>query len=169
VDFLDDKLIRELNSIRDQIMEGTYRILSKPQWDEDSRVLSNSGAALLNEIEQERDSVRKLKIPFLFFRVRKRLVKLEEDYDEIAKHFDLFFDSGMRWLKTILEGNRYAEYQSLTKNYVAGLVEHCRKASDYLSDLISSKRNQYFHFQIVLIALVALFVAALSFIVSTLP
>ncbi len=50
-----------------------------------------------------------------------------------------------------------------------GLVEHCRKASDYLSDLISSKRNQYFHFQIVLIALVALFVAALSFIVSTLP
>lgn len=165
---LDDRLIGKLKSVRDQITEGTYRILSKPQWDEYSQVLSNSGATLLDEIEQERDSIRNLKIPFFFFRVRKRLLKLEENYNEIAKHFDLFFDSGMRWLKTILEGNRYVEYQSLTKNYVAGLAEHCRKASDYLSDLISSKRNQYCHFQIMFISLIALFIAVISLTIGIL-
>ena len=91
--FLDDKLVKELAGIKERIKQSTYQILQPAQWNKDAEILANSGAKILKEIEQLRDSVRDLKIPFLFFRVRKRLIGLEENYNETAKHFDLFFDS----------------------------------------------------------------------------
>jgi hypothetical protein len=153
---------KKLEHIKDYFREGTYNILSKIQWDEFSRDLSSCGASFLKEIEQKRDEVRKLEISFLFLRKRRQLIKLNSDYDAIAKDFDLFFDAGMRWLRSIIEGDKYAEYQVLQRKYFEGLLSHCRQALDYLGNLISSKRKDYFHYQMIFWAVLAVFVASLS-------
>jgi len=157
---------KKLEHIKNYFREGTYNILSKIQWDEFSRDLSNCGANFLKEIEQKRDETRKLEINFIFFRKRKQLVKLNSDYDGIAKDFDLFFDAGMRWLRSIIEGDKYAEYQILQRKYFEGLLSHCRQALDYLGNLISSKRNNYCHYQMVFWAVLAVFIASLSIALS---
>lgn len=163
-----EKQKKKLEHIKNYFREGTYDILSKIQWDEFSRDLSNCGANILKEIEQKRDEARKLEISFLFFCKRKQLVKLNSDYDEIAKDFDLFFDAGMRWLKSITESDKYAEYQVLQRKYFEGLLSHCRQALDYLGNLISSKRSDYHHYQILFWAVLAVSVAFISIIVSIL-
>ena len=166
--FLDDKLIKELAGIKERIKQSTYQILQPAQWNKDAEILANSGAKILKEIEQLRDSVRDLKIPFLFFRVRKRLIELEENYNETAKHFDLFFDSSMRWLKAIIDKELYSDSQRLTKDHIAGLVNHCQKSIDYLGSLVVSKRNQYHHFQVMLVTLIAVLIAAVSLVIGIL-
>ncbi|MHA1343950.1 MAG: hypothetical protein ACTSQG_08180, partial [Promethearchaeota archaeon] len=72
--FLDDKLVKELARIKDRLKQSTHQILQSSQWNKDAEVLANSGVKILKGIEELRDSVRDLKIPFLFFRVRKRLI-----------------------------------------------------------------------------------------------
>jgi len=94
----NDKLTDELTNIKNKIKgKGTYTLLPANQWEEYANVLSNSGANILKNIEQLRDSTRDLKVPFLFFRLGKRLAKLEENYNKTAKQFDLFFDCSMRY------------------------------------------------------------------------
>ena len=165
---MDEKLVQDLKAIKDHIKDSTYQILQKHQWDEFANNLSNAGAKILEEVQQQRDLVRNLKIPFVFFRVRKTLIQLEDNYNRIAKHFDLFFDSSGRWLRAILDGNKYAEYQVLTRNHVTQLSEHCQSTVDYLNHLISSKRNQYHHFQILFISLIAIVIAVASLMISIL-
>jgi len=144
---MTEEQIKKLKFIKDEVKEGIYNILQKAQWDEFSRDLSNYGAVLLRDIEQKRDDVQGLKVSLLFFLGRRQLSKLSSDYNEIAKNFDLFFDASMRWLKSITDGNKYEEYQTLTKNYVEKLVEHCHDASNYLRNLISTKRDDYYQYQ----------------------
>jgi len=165
--FLDDKLVKELAKIKDRLKQSTHQILQSSQWNK-AEVLANSGVKILKGIEELRDSVRDLKIPFLFFRVRKRLIELEENYNETAKYFDLFFDSSMRWLKAIIEKELYSDSQGLTKEHITGLVNHCQKSIDYLSSLITSKRNQYHHFQVMLITLIAVLIAVVSLVIGIL-
>ena len=156
----------KLKRIKNYFGKGTYDILSKIQWDDFSRDLSNCGSSLLKEIEQERDDARTLQLSFFFFRERRQLSKLGAEYDEVAKDFDLFFDAGMRWLMSIIDGNEYAEYQILQKRYVEGLLGHCRQGLDYLGNLISSKRNDYHHYQVLFWAVLAVFIAFLSIALS---
>ena len=163
---LEYKLIKELTEIKSRLKQGTYQILQSVQWNKYAEVLANSGAKILREIEELRDSARDLKVPFLFFQVRKRLIELEENYNEAAKHFDLFFDSSMWWLKTVLEYERYSTSQKLSKDYIAGLINHCQKSIDYLCGLVTSKRKQYHYFQSLFISLVAVIIAAGSAIIS---
>lgn len=157
-----DEQIKKLKFIKDNLREGTYNILQKNQWDEFSRDLSNCGATLLRDIEQKRDEVRILKVSLLFFLGRRQLNKLNSKYNDIAKNFDLFFDAGMRWLKSITDGNKYEEYQILTKQYVEKLAEHCRQTSDYLGNLISAKRNDYYHYQALFLSVLAIVIAVIS-------
>jgi len=165
----NDKLTDELTNIKNKIKgKGTYTLLPANQWEEYANVLSNSGANILKDIEQLRDSTRDLKVPFLFFRLGKRLAKLEENYNKTAKQFDLFFDCSMRWIKTRIEQNRYLEHHRLVESYMQNLVNHCQKSIDYLSGLITSKRNQYHHYQILFISLIAILIAVLSLIISLL-
>jgi len=156
--------IKKLKFIKDEIKESCYKILSKSQWDKFSRDLSNCGAALLKDIEQKRDDVLKLKVCLFFFLAGKQLNKLSLEYDEIIRNFNLFFDASMRWLKSITDGNKYEEYQVLTKQYVEGLAQHCRRVLDYLSSLISAKRNDYYHYQALFISVIAVVIAVVSLI-----
>jgi len=165
---MKDEVIQKLQFIKDKITEGTYQILSKTQWDEFAHDLSSIGADILKEIEQKRDKARNITVQFLFFRVREKLKELEDEYNEIAKNYDRFFDASMRWLKSIIDGNKYEEYQTLMKKYIEGLIEHCRQASDYLGNLVSSMRNKYHHFQILFISLIAIVIATVSLTISSL-
>jgi len=158
---MTEEQIKKLEFIKEEIREGTYEILQKPQWDEFSRDLSKCGGTLLRDIEQKRDEVRKLKLSLLFFFGRRQLNRLSLDYGEIAKNFDLFFDASMRWLKCIIDGNKYENYQILTKKYVEKLVDHCCRASDYLGNLISTKRGEYYHYQTVFLSGIAITIAAI--------
>lgn len=163
---MDEEYIKNLEFIKENINEGTYFILPKDEWEKFAKNLSRAGAKLLREIEQERDDTRKLRISLLFFRGRKHLNKLNSAYDEIAKNFDLFFDASMRWLKSVIEKNEYTNYQTLMKKYIEELGKHCHQASDYLGNLISSKRNDYYHYQALFLAVSAVFVAVISVIIS---
>lgn len=163
---MQEEQVKNLKFIKSKLIEGTYNILQKAQWDKFSRDLSNYGGTLLGEIEQKRDEVRKLKTPLLFFLGRKQLNKLSLEYNEIAINFDLFFDASMCWLKSIIDGNKYEEYQILSKQYVEKLVEHCRQASDYLGNLISAKRNDYYHYQALFFSVIAIVVAMVSLIIG---
>jgi Cft2 family RNA processing exonuclease len=158
--------IKKLKYIREYLIEGNYTILQKPQWNEFSKDLSNCGGNLLRDIEQKRDEVRKVKIsPFSFFK-GGQLKKLYSEYAEVARNFDLFFDSSMRFLKSIIDGNIYEEYQILTKNYVEKLVEHCHQASNYLGNLISAKRNDYYHYQALFYSVIAIVVSMVSLMIG---
>jgi hypothetical protein len=161
-----EEQVRKLKFIKGELREGTYNILQKAQWDEFSRELSNYGSTLLGDIEQKRDEIRKLKTPPLFFLGQKQLNKLSLEYNEIAINVDLFFDASMRWLKSIIDGNKYEEYQILSKQYVEKLVEHCRQASDYLGNLISAKRSDYYHYQALFFSVMAIIVATVSLIMG---
>ena len=74
-----EEQIKKLEFIKKEIREGRYEILQKSQWDEFSRELSSCRGALLRDIEQKRDEVRKLKVSLLFFFGRKQLNKLSLD------------------------------------------------------------------------------------------
>jgi len=74
----------------------------------------------------------------------------------------------MRWLKAIIEKELYSDSQGLTKEHITGLVNHCQKSIDYLSSLITSKRNQYHHFQVMLITLIAVLIAVVSLVIGIL-
>jgi hypothetical protein len=165
---MDKKLVQGLKIIKDHIKDNTYQILQKPQWDKFADNLSNAGANILEDVQQQRELIRDFKIPFVFFCVGKRLIQLEDNFNRIAKHFDLFFDTSRRWLRANLDGNKYAEYQILTRNHVSQLSEHCQSAVDYLNHLISSKRTQSHHLQILFISLIAILIAIASLIISTL-
>ncbi|MBA7529709.1 hypothetical protein ES705_21907 [subsurface metagenome] len=159
---MTEEQIRKLKFIKEEIKGATYAILQKPEWDEFSRDLSSCGCALLRDIEQKRNEVRKLQVSLLFFFGRRQLNKLSLDYGVIAKNFDLFFDASMRWLKCIINKNEYENYQILTKKYVEALVDHCCRASDYLGNLISTKRNEYYHYQTLFLSVVAITIAVTS-------
>lgn len=159
---MTEEQIKKLKFIRDEIKEGSYKILSIPMWDEFSRDLSNIGATLLNDLEQKRDCVLKLKVCLFFFLTRKQLNKLGLEYNEITKNFNLFFDASMRWLKSITDGDKYEKYQILIKQYVEALSKHCSRVLDYLSSLISAKRNDYYHYQALFISVMAVVIAVLS-------
>lgn len=161
-----EEQIKKLEFIKKEIREGGYEILQKSQWDEFSRELSSCGGALLRDIEQKRDEVRKLKVSLLFFFGRKQLNKLSLDYGKIAKNFDLFFDASMRWLKCIIDGNKYENHQILTKRYVEELVAHCCRASDYLGNLVSARRREYYHYQTVFLSGIAITIAAISVVMK---
>jgi hypothetical protein len=163
---MTEEQIKKLEFIKEEIREGTYEILQKSQWDEFSRVLSSCGGTLLREIEQKRDEIRKLKVSLPFFLGRRQLNKLSLDYDGIAKNFDLFFDASMRWLKCIIDGNKYQNYQILMKKYVGTLVDHCCRASDYLGNLISTKRNEYYHYQILFLSVLAITIAMMALFIK---
>ena len=62
---MDEKLVQALKTIKDDIKDSTYQILHKPQWDKFANDLSNSGANILEEVQQQRDLVRNLEIPSL--------------------------------------------------------------------------------------------------------
>jgi len=158
--------VNNLKFIKGELKEGVYHILPNPQWDKFSRDLSNCGSTILEDIEQKRDEVRRLKISLFFFLGQKQLNRLSLEYNEIAKNFDLFFDASMRWLKSITDGNKYEEYQILQKQYVENLVEHCRQASDYLGNIISAKRNDYYHYQALFFTVIAITIAVISLIVK---
>lgn len=149
---MTEEQIGKLQFIKDKLKEGTYTILQKPQWDEFSRYLCDSGAVLLGNIEKKRDDVRKLKVPLGFFLDIKYLKKLD--------------DATMRWLKAVTDGNQYEEYQILTRQYIAGLVEHCRQSLDYLGSLISAKRNEYYHYQALFFSVLAIVISAISLIIK---
>ena len=159
-----EEQIKKLEFIKKEIREGRYEILQKSQWDEFSKELSSCGGTLLRDIEQKRDEVRKLKVSLLLFFGRRQLNKLSLDYGEMAKNFDLFFDASMRWLKCIINGNKYENYQILTKKYVENLVDHCCRASDYLGNLVSTKRNEYYHYQALLLSVLAIIIAVIALI-----
>lgn len=163
---MTEKEKKQLESIKKQLVEGTYPILQKNQWDKFSRDLSNYGANLLKEIEHERNCIREFNLSFFFFQGRKQLRKLDSDYEQVAKNFDLFFDASMRWLKSIINTNKYEEYQTLQRKYVESLTMHCCQALDYLGNLVSSKRNQYYHYQTLFLAVLAVFIGFLSIIIS---
>jgi hypothetical protein len=163
---MTEEQVKKLELIKSRLREGTYSVLQRIQWDQFSTILSNYGGTLLEEIEQKRDEVRKLKTPLLFFLGQKKLNKLSMEYNEITIHFDLFFDASMRWLKSIIDGNKYEEYQILNKQYVEKLIEHSRQVSDYLGNLISAKRNEYYHYQALFISMIAIIIATVSLIIS---
>jgi len=73
-----------------------------------------------------------------------------------------------QWLKAIIEKELYSDSQGLTKEHITGLVNHCQKSIDYLSSLITSKRNQYHHFQVMLITLIAVLIAVVSLVIGIL-
>jgi len=162
---MEEKVVKKLENIKKEILEGTYRILQKPQWDEFANDLSNCGATLLKDIEKLRDKLHKIKIPLFFFRAKEQLDKFDSEYDTLAKNYDLFFDASMRWLKAIVDGNIYNERQQLTRRYVENLVDHCSKASDYLGNLITSNRNDYYRNQTLLLAITAIVIAIISIII----
>jgi hypothetical protein len=161
-----EEQVKKLGIIKYRLKEGTYHVLPRGDWDGFSTILSNYGGILLEDMEQKRDEVRKLKTPLLFFLGQKKLNKLSLEYNEIAINFDLFFDASMRWLKSIIDGNKYQEYQILNKQYVEKLVDHCRQVSDYLGNLISAKRNEYYHYQALYISLLAIIIATVSLIIG---
>jgi hypothetical protein len=163
---MTEEQVKKLELIKNRLKEGTYNVLQRIQWDDFSIILSNYGGALLEDMEQERDEVRKLKTPFLFFLGQKKLNKLSVEYNEITVNFDLFFDASMRWLKSIIDGNKYEEYQIFNKQYVEKLVEHNRQVSDYLGNLISAKRNECYHYQALFISVIAIIIAAGSLIIN---
>ncbi len=157
---------RKLEHMKNNILEGTYSILQEPQWDQFSRDLANCGANLLKEIELKRDKVREFKASLLLFHMRGKISKLNSDYEEVAKTFDLFFDASMRWLKCIINRNEYKEYQILQRKYVESLTIHCSQTLDYLGNLVSSKRNEYYHYQAVSLSLLAILIAVLAIIIG---
>jgi hypothetical protein len=57
------------------------------------------------------------------------------DFDEIAKNFDLFFDAGMRWVQSIIEGNKYEDYQVFQRKYERGDV-HKKLRNLYIDGVI---------------------------------
>lgn len=142
---MTEEEIKKLEFIKQNITDGTYCILQKPQWDKFGYDLSNIGSNLLKNIEQIRNDARKLKTTF--FRGRKELDRLSLTYDEVAKNFDLFFDSSLKWLRSITDKNKYEEYEVLLRKGIEGLVEHCRQAIDYLGNIISFKRNDYWQYR----------------------
>ena len=158
--------VRELEYIKGYIPEGSYSILQPAQWDRFSKTLASCGATLVKEIESRRDLVRELKVPFLPFQFRKQLARMNADFDVTAKDFDLFYDASMRWLKSIINKNEYKEYQLLEKKYVENLTMHCCQALDYLANLVSSKRSDYYHYQALFLSVLAVFIAVLAIIVS---
>lgn len=159
--------IKKLKLIKEQLREGAYNILQKTQWNEFSRDLSSIGGVLLKDIEQKRDETRNLKVSLFFFLGRRQLNRLNLEYSEIVKNFDLFFDTSMRWLESIIDGNRYEEYQIITKQYVEKLTEHCSQTSAYLAALISVKTNDYYHYQALFFSLIAIFIAIISVIIRS--
>lgn len=158
----DDR--KKLEHIKNNIREGTYSILQEGQWDEFSEDLAGCGANLLKEIELKRADVREFRLSLPFFQMRGKIGKLNSDYEEVARNFDLFFDASMRWLKCIINRNEYKEYQTLQRTYVEKLTMHCSQALDYLGNLVSSKRNDYYHYQALLLSVLAILVASLAMI-----
>jgi hypothetical protein len=157
---------KQLAFIKKDIPEGSYQILQPQKWDEFSYDLANCGASLLQEIEDIRDRSYGLKINLFFFCIKRQLIIIESDYDKVAEEFNLFFDASMRWLKCIIEHNEYKEAQLLQRKYIENLSNHCSKILDRLNNSVSSKRSDYYHYQALFLSMVAIFVAALSFIIS---
>jgi hypothetical protein len=161
-----EEQVKKLGIIKNRLKEGAYQVLPRSEWDGFSTDLSNYGGILLEDMERKRDEVRKLKTPLLFFLGQKNLNELTLEYNEITINFDLFFDVSMRWLKSVIDGNKYEEYQILNKQYVEKLVGHCRQVSDYLGNLISARRNEYYHYQALFISVLAIIIAAVSLVVG---
>ena len=160
----EDKKYLEL--IKKELPLELYGILEKEKWDRFSKYIATSGSNLLKEIEKQRGRIRELKISLLFFRQAKQLDELDKEYDEIAKNFDLFFDASMRWNRSIVNKNEYEDYQLLQKKYIEGLTSHCLRAVEYLGNLMSSRRNDYYHQQTFFIALSAIIVAITSILIG---
>ena len=157
---------QKLEFIKKEIKEGDYSILQPNQWDKFSADLAGIGANLLKEIEVRREDARALKVPLFFFKVRERLTNLEVDYDVVAKDYDLFFDASMRFLKSIINRNEYKEYQILRKEYLKSLTEHCIKALEYVGNIVTTGRHDYYHYQILFVAALAILVAIISVIIK---
>ncbi len=157
---------KKLEFIKECILEGSYQILQPQQWGKFSYDLANCGAKILKELENAREKIRELKVHLFFFLAKKALKHMEVHCDEVARDFDLFFDASMRWLKCIIEHNEYKESQVLQRKYVDNLTNHSSKLLEYLSNSISSKRRDYYHCQALFLSMVAIFVAALSVIIS---
>ena len=161
-----DENRNKLRSIIEHISDGSYSILGPQQWDKFSRDLALCGANMQNEINQLRNKTRETKVFFPFLKIRRTINTEINNYETLAKDFDLFYDSSMKFLRSIIENNEYQEYQILQKQYIEKLSDHCSKSIAYLGDLISSKRSEYYHFQTLNIAILAIFVAVFSLIVG---
>lgn len=157
---------KKLEFIKEHILEGSYQILQPQQWDKFSYDLANCGAKILKELENARGKIRESKVHLFFFLTKKALKHMEAHYDEVARDFDLFFDASMGWLKCVIEHDECKEAQALQRKYVEYLTNHSSRLLDYLSNSISSKRGDYYHYQALFLSVVAIFVAALSFIIS---
>jgi len=153
----------KLSSINNSISNSSYAILQKQQWDMYSRDLANCGADLLNDIEHARSDIREIRVKFTFWGTRKKLNRSNTNYDILARDFDLFYDSSMKFLRSIINNNKYEEYQILQKQDIKSLTEHCIKSLEYLGNLLSSKRNEYYHLQALNVSILAILIALLSF------
>lgn len=160
---MTEEEIKKLEFIKQHIQEGTYRILSTSQWDKFAKELSNCGSKILKGIEETRDEAHKIRIALFS---GKKLKAITVKFDEVAKEFDLFFDSGMKWLRSVIDGGEYAEYQILDKKYVEELVEHCRQTMDYLGNIISSKRDEYRFFRLLILSIVTVTIVLISLILD---
>ena len=102
-----DKNKDKLNNIKNAISDGSYSILQPQQWDTYSGDLANCGANLLKEIERLRNDIRELRVIFPFIKCKKSLSKANNDYGVLAQDFDLFYDSSMKFLRSIINNNQY--------------------------------------------------------------
>jgi hypothetical protein len=157
---------RKLLFIKEKIPEGSYQILPPQQWDQFSHDLGDCGAKNLKELENARERIHELKVHLFFFLSKKTLTHMDANCDDVTRDFYLFFDASMRWLKSIINGNEYKESQILQRDYVEKLTDHCSRMLEHLNNSISSKRSDYYHYQALFWSMVAIFVAALSVIIS---
>ena len=162
---------KKLEEIKNLFTTEPYTLLSKIQWEKSGRELSDCGRNILKEVERIRNDARKMRITFL--KGRQELDQITFAFDEIAKNFDFFFDTSLRWIRSVIDGNVYEEHQILLKKGVESLVEHCRQAIDYLANIISFKRNDYWQYRnlswikaAVIIAIMTLIIVVINLIKS---
>ena len=165
---MNDNNRKKLELINSNLKDGSYDILQPQKWDEYSRDLANCGVDIFRDIRNVKNCIRGISVKFFHWDTGKSIKKAINDFDVLVTEFDLFYDASMKFLRSIIDGNEYKEYQNLQKIYVEKLTDHCTKSVDYLGNIISSKRNEYYHFQVLNIASLALIIAFISLILSIL-
>ncbi len=160
-----DEQIKKLKVIKDKIKEGDYSIFRQNVWDSIASDLSNCGATLLEDIERHRDEARRINLGYLFNFKFSKLDKLNSNYNEISRNYDIFFDASMRWIKSIIENNKYEEHQRLKKKYVEKLLDHCSQSVDNLGSIVSSKHNDYRYYQALSLSVIAIIIALISLVI----
>ena len=163
---MKEQNIQKLKRIKGLIIEGVLPIAGQTEWDDCTTVLSNSGADLIDSIEESRKKIHDIRIALFFPLSRDSMIDMDTAYHELLQDYELFFDVSMRFLKTIIDGDRCTDQQHNKKQYIRELLDHSRKAIDYITNLVSKKSTEYMHCQTLFVALVATIMAFSSVLIS---